>query len=58
MDAKWEDVTLELRYRGGRMRSAVYQTSDLPSMVKAKRQAERSEGPGRADRSKLKATFV
>lgn len=58
LDVKWEDVTLELRYRGGRMRSAVYQTSDLPSMVKAKRQSEQSEGPGQMDRSKLKATFV
>lgn len=58
LDSKWEDVTLELRYRGGRMRSAVYQTSDLPSMVKSKRQAEQSEGPAPMDRSKLKATFV
>lgn len=58
LDSKWEDVTLELRYRGGRMRSAVYQTSDLPSMVKSKRQAEQSEGPAQMDRSKPKATFV
>lgn len=58
LDAKWEDVTSELRYRGGRTRSTVYQTSDLPSMVIAKRQAEQSEAPGRTDRSKVKATFV
>lgn len=58
LDAKWEDVTSELRYRGGRTRSTVYQTSDLPSMVKAKKQAEQSEGPGWTGRSKVKATFV
>ncbi|XP_078022471.1 uncharacterized protein LOC144462486 [Epinephelus lanceolatus] len=58
LDRKWEGVALELRYRGSRMRSAVYQTSDLPSMVKAKRQLEQSEGKGQIDRSKLKATFV
>lgn len=58
LDSKWEDVTLELRYRGGRVRSAVYQTSDLPSMVTSKRQAEQSEGPAQVGRSKLKATFV
>lgn len=58
LDSKWEDVTAELRHRGGRMRSAVYQTSDLPSMVKSKRQAEQSQGPAPMDRSKLKATFV
>lgn len=58
LDANWEDVTLELRRRGGRTRSGVYQTSDLPSMVKAKRQAGRAEGPARTDRTKVKATFV
>lgn len=58
LDAKWEDVTLELRHRGGRTRSTVYQTSDLPSMVKAKRQAEQSGAPARTDRRKVKATFV
>lgn len=58
LDRKWEDVALELRYCGGRTRSAVYQTSDLPSMVKAKRHSEQSEGKGQIDRSKLKATFV
>lgn len=58
LDAKWEDVTSELRHRGGRTRSTVYQTSDLPSMVKAKRQAEQSGGPGQTGRSKVKATFV
>lgn len=58
LDAKWGDVTSELRYRGGRTRSTVYQTSDLPSMVKAKRQAGPSGGPGRAERTKVKATFV
>ncbi|XP_045902875.1 lysine-specific demethylase 6B-like [Micropterus dolomieu] len=58
LDRKWEGVALELRCRGSRMRSAVYQTSDLPSMVKAKRQLEQSESKGQMDRSKLKATFV
>ncbi|CAB1416472.1 unnamed protein product [Pleuronectes platessa] len=58
LDRKWEGVALELRHRGGRMRAAVYQTSDLPSMVKAKRQLEQSEGRGQMDRSKSKATFV
>lgn len=58
LDAKWGDVTSELRLRGGRTRSTVYQTSDLPSMVKTKRQAEQSGGPGRAEPSKVKATFV
>lgn len=58
LDRKWEGVALELRNRGSRMRSAVYQTSDLPSMVQAKRQMEQSEGKGQIDRSKLKATFV
>lgn len=58
LDAKWEDVALELRSRGGRMRSAVYQTSDLPSMVTAKRQAEKGGGPGKMGRGKVKATFV
>lgn len=58
LDAKWGDVTSELRCRGGRSRSAVYQTSDVPSMVKAKRQAEPSSAPARAARSKVKATFV
>lgn len=58
LDRKWEGVALELRCCGSRMRSAVYQTSDLPSMVKAKRQLEQSEGKGQMDRSKLKATFV
>lgn len=58
LDGKWGDVTSELRCRGGRTRSTVYQTSDLPSMVKAKRQAEQSAAPARADRSKAKATFV
>ncbi len=58
LDRKWEGVALELRCRGSRMRSAVYQTSDLPSMVKAKRHLEQSESKGQTDRSKLKATFV
>lgn len=58
LDRKWEGVALELRSCGSRTRSAVYQTSDLPSMVKAKRQLEQSDGKGRIDRSKLKATFV
>lgn len=58
LDRKWEGVALELRCRGSRMRSAVYQTSDLPSMVKVKRQLEQSDGKGQVDRSKLKATFV
>lgn len=58
LDRKWEGVALELRCRGGRMRSAVYQTSDVPSMVKSKRHLEQSEGKGQIDRSKLKATFV
>ncbi|XP_030287495.1 formin BNI1-like isoform X1 [Sparus aurata] len=58
LDRKWEGVALELRCRGSRMRSAVYQNSDLPSMVKAKRQPEQSGGKGQIDRSKLKATFV
>lgn len=58
LDRKWEGVALELRCRGSRMRSAVYQTSELPSMYKAKRQVEHSEGKGQIDRSKLKATFV
>ncbi|XP_035856639.1 potassium/sodium hyperpolarization-activated cyclic nucleotide-gated channel 2-like [Sander lucioperca] len=58
LDRKWEGVALELHCRGSRMRSAVYQTSDLPSMVKAKRQLEQSEGKGQIDRSKWKATFV
>ncbi|KAL3067413.1 hypothetical protein OYC64_017195 [Pagothenia borchgrevinki] len=58
LDRKWEGVALELRCRGSRMRSAVYQTSDLPSMVPARRQMEQSEGKGQIDRSKLKATFV
>lgn len=58
LDRKWEDVAMELRYCGGRMRSAVYQTSDLPSMVKAKRHSEQSEGKGQINRTKLKATFV
>lgn len=58
LDRKWEGVALELHCCGSRMRSAVYQTSDLPSMVKAKRQLEQSEGKGQIDRSKLKATFV
>ncbi|XP_061844184.1 regulator of G-protein signaling 12b isoform X1 [Nerophis lumbriciformis] len=57
-DKKWEDVASELRCRGSRMRSAVYQTSDLPSMVKAKRQLEENGGKGHTERSKLKATFV
>lgn len=58
LDRKWEGVALELRCCGSRMRSAVYQTSDVPSMVKAKRQLEQNEGKGQIDRSKLKATFV
>lgn len=58
LDRKWEGVALELRCRGSRMRSAVYQTSDQPSMVKAKRQLELGEGKEQTDRSKLKATFV
>lgn len=58
LDRKWEGVAMELRCRGSRMRSAVYQTSDLPSMVTAKRQLQQSEGKGQVDRSKLKATFV
>ena len=58
LDRKWEDVALELQCRGSRMRSAVYQTSDMPSMVKAKRQLVQSGGKGQIDRSKLKATFV
>lgn len=57
-ERKWEGVALELRGRGGRTRSAVYLTSDLPSMVKAKRHLGQSEGRGQVDRSKLKATFV
>ncbi|KAF7652678.1 hypothetical protein LDENG_00093040 [Lucifuga dentata] len=62
LERKWEGVAMELRCRGSRMRSAVYQTSDLPSMVKSKRQLEQNEGQGQGkgqiDRSKLKATFV
>lgn len=58
LDRKWEGVASELRCRGSRMRSAVYQTSELPSMVKAKRPSEQSESRGRIDKSKLKATFV
>lgn len=58
LDRNWESVALELHCRGSRMRSAVYQTSDLPSMVKAKRQLDQREVIGRIDRSKLKATFV
>lgn len=57
-ERKWEGVALELRGRGGRTRSAMYLTSDLPSMVKAKSHLEQSEGRGQVDRSKLKATFV
>lgn len=57
-ERKWEGVALELCGRGGRTRSTVYLTSDLPSMVKAKRHLEQSEGRGQVDRSKLKATFV
>lgn len=58
LDRKWEGVALELQCRGSRMRSAVYQTSDLPSMVKAKKQMDEAYGRGQIDRSKLKATFV
>ncbi|XP_026214673.1 leiomodin-2-like [Anabas testudineus] len=58
LDRKWEGVASELRSRGSRMRSAVYQTSDLPSMIKAKRHLEPREGKEQIDRSKLKATFV
>lgn len=58
LDRKWEGVALELRCRGSRMRSAVYQTSDLPSMVQAKRHLKQNESKGQVDRSQLKATFV
>lgn len=60
LDAKWEDVTSELRSRRGRTRSTVYQTSDLPSMVKAKRQGGQGQrpDPGPADRGQVRATFV
>ncbi|TNN24104.1 hypothetical protein EYF80_065773 [Liparis tanakae] len=58
LDRKWEGVASELRFRGSRMRSAVYQTSEAPSMVKSKRRAERSESRGGAERSDGKATFV
>ncbi|KAG7486405.1 regulator of G-protein signaling 12 isoform X1 [Solea senegalensis] len=58
LDRKWEGVALELRNHGSRMRSAVYETSDLPSMVKAKRHLEQGEGKRQTDRNKLKATFV
>lgn len=58
LDRNWEGVALELRCRGSRMRSAVYQTSDLPSIVKVKRQLEPSDSKGQIDRSKVKATFV
>lgn len=62
LERRWEGVAMELRCRGGRMRSAVYQTSHLPTMVKAKRQLEQGEGQSQGrdqiDQSKLKATFV
>lgn len=58
LDRKWEGVALELEGRGSRMRSAVYQTSNLPSMVKAKKQLDQGYSRGQIDRSKLKATFV
>ncbi|KAM7393725.1 hypothetical protein PAMP_020576 [Pampus punctatissimus] len=58
LDRKWEGVALELRCRGSRMRSTVYQTSELPSMVKAKRQLEQNEDKRQIDKNKLKATFV
>lgn len=58
LDRKWEGVALELQCRGSRMRSAVYQTSDLPTMVKVKKQLDQGYGRGQMDRSKLKATFV
>ncbi|XP_070408158.1 regulator of G-protein signaling 12b isoform X2 [Nothobranchius furzeri] len=58
LDRRWEGVALELQCRGGRMRSAVYQTSDLPTMVNVKKQLERGYAKGQTDRSKLKATFV
>lgn len=58
LDRKWEGVALELQCRGSRMRSAVYQTSDLPTMVKVKTQSDQSYGNMQTDRSKLKATFV
>lgn len=42
------------------MRSAVYQTSDLPSMVAVKVSDDPDEGRrnGHLDRSNFKATFV
>lgn len=58
LDRNWEDVTTALQHRGTRMRSAVYHTSDLPSMLKAKGRSERSDGKGRKGQSKSKATFV
>lgn len=58
LDRKWEGVALELRQRSSRMRAAVYQTSDLPSMVKAKKQLKQSQDKGQTNQSKLKATFV
>lgn len=57
LDKKWEGVAMELQNRGSRMRSAVYQTSDLPSMVRAKRQLDPRQSKAQTDR-KLKATFV
>ena len=58
MDRKREGVASELRHCGSRTRSTVYHTSDLPSMVTARRQLEQSEAKGHTERSKTKATFV
>jgi len=61
LDQKWGGVASELRCRGGRMRSAVYQTSDLPSMVSVKVSADQEEGRRNGHlehRSNFKATFV
>ncbi|XP_056443298.1 regulator of G-protein signaling 12-like [Gadus chalcogrammus] len=61
LEQKWGGVASELRCRGGRMRSAVYQTSDLPSMVAVKVGADdppEARRNGHLDRSNFKATFV
>lgn len=58
LDRKREGVASELRHCGSRTRSTVYHTSDLPSMVTARRQLEQSEAKGHTERSKTKATFV
>ncbi|CAL8388699.1 unnamed protein product [Arctogadus glacialis] len=60
LEQKWGGVASELRCRGGRMRSAVYQTSDLPSVVAVKVGADdapEARRNGHLDRSNFKATF-